>query len=100
MTATRVVSGAICLRLNRPYRRSGENAPAFALSDVKSAYRARRLAATATQESPMTVRAGRELLAVPGPTNIPDEVLQAMHRPAVEIYSEPLIGSPTACSTT
>jgi alanine-glyoxylate transaminase/serine-glyoxylate transaminase/serine-pyruvate transaminase len=39
----------------------------------------------------MTVRAGREFLAVPGPTNIPDEVLQAMHRPAVEIYSAPLI---------
>jgi alanine-glyoxylate transaminase/serine-glyoxylate transaminase/serine-pyruvate transaminase len=39
----------------------------------------------------MSVRAGREFLAVPGPTNIPDEVLQAMHRPAVEIYSEPLI---------
>jgi alanine-glyoxylate transaminase/serine-glyoxylate transaminase/serine-pyruvate transaminase len=39
----------------------------------------------------MTVRAGREFLAVPGPTDIPDEVLQAMHRPAVEIYSEPLI---------
>src|ERR1700685_976940 len=39
----------------------------------------------------MTVRGGRELLASPGPTNIPDEVLQAMHRPAVEIYSEPLI---------
>ena len=39
----------------------------------------------------MTVRAGREFLAVPGPTNIPDEVLQAMHRPAIEIYSEPLI---------
>ena len=39
----------------------------------------------------MTVRAGRELLASPGPTNIPDEVLQAMHRPAVEIYAKPLI---------
>jgi alanine-glyoxylate transaminase / serine-glyoxylate transaminase / serine-pyruvate transaminase len=39
----------------------------------------------------MAVRSGREFLAVPGPTNIPDEVLQAMHRPAVEIYSEPLI---------
>jgi alanine-glyoxylate transaminase/serine-glyoxylate transaminase/serine-pyruvate transaminase len=39
----------------------------------------------------MTVRAGRELLAVPGPTNIPDEVLQAMHRPALEIYAAPLI---------
>jgi alanine-glyoxylate transaminase / serine-glyoxylate transaminase / serine-pyruvate transaminase len=39
----------------------------------------------------MTVRAGREFLAVPGPTNIPDQVLQAMHAPAVELYSEPLV---------
>lgn len=39
----------------------------------------------------MAVRAGREFLAVPGPTNIPDQVLQAMHRPAVELYSKPLI---------
>jgi len=39
----------------------------------------------------MSVRAGREFLAVPGPTNIPDAVLQAMQRPAVEIYSKPLI---------
>ena len=39
----------------------------------------------------MTVRAGREILASPGPTNIPDEVLQAMHRQAVEIYDGPLV---------
>ena len=39
----------------------------------------------------MAVRAGRQFLAIPGPTNIPDEVLQAMHRPAVDIYSGPLI---------
>ncbi len=39
----------------------------------------------------MVVRAGREFLAVPGPTNIPDQVLQAMHRPAVELYSKPLV---------
>jgi alanine-glyoxylate transaminase/serine-glyoxylate transaminase/serine-pyruvate transaminase len=39
----------------------------------------------------MTVRAGREFLAIPGPTTIPDEVLQAMHRPAVDMYSRPLI---------
>jgi alanine-glyoxylate transaminase / serine-glyoxylate transaminase / serine-pyruvate transaminase len=39
----------------------------------------------------MSVRAGREFLAVPGPTTIPDEVLQAMQRPAVEIHSKPLI---------
>jgi alanine-glyoxylate transaminase/serine-glyoxylate transaminase/serine-pyruvate transaminase len=39
----------------------------------------------------MTVRAGREFLAIPGPTNVPDEVLRAMHRPAVDIYSGPLL---------
>jgi alanine-glyoxylate transaminase/serine-glyoxylate transaminase/serine-pyruvate transaminase len=40
----------------------------------------------------MTVRAGREFLSIPGPTVVPDEVLQAMHRPAVDIYSGALIG--------
>jgi alanine-glyoxylate transaminase/serine-glyoxylate transaminase/serine-pyruvate transaminase len=35
----------------------------------------------------MTVRQGREFLALPGPTTIPDEVLQAMHRPAIDIYA-------------
>jgi alanine-glyoxylate transaminase/serine-glyoxylate transaminase/serine-pyruvate transaminase len=39
----------------------------------------------------MTVRAGREFLAIPGPTTIPDAVLGAMHRPAVDIYAGPLI---------
>jgi alanine-glyoxylate transaminase / serine-glyoxylate transaminase / serine-pyruvate transaminase len=39
----------------------------------------------------MTVRAGREFLATPGPTTIPDEVLRAMHRPAVDMYSGPLL---------
>ncbi|HXW27262.1 MAG TPA: aminotransferase class V-fold PLP-dependent enzyme, partial [Xanthobacteraceae bacterium] len=39
----------------------------------------------------MVVRAGREFLVIPGPTTVPDEVLQAMHRPAVDIYSGPLI---------
>jgi len=37
------------------------------------------------------VRAGREFLAIPGPTTIPDEVLNAMHRPAVDIYAGPLL---------
>ena len=37
----------------------------------------------------MTVRAGREFLAIPGPTNMPDEVLAAMHRPAIDIYAGP-----------
>src|ERR1700750_894417 len=35
----------------------------------------------------MSVRAGREFLAIPGPTTMPDEVLQAMHRPSLDIYS-------------
>src|ERR1700754_3615952 len=39
----------------------------------------------------MTVRAGREFLALPGPTNIPDQVLQAMHRPALDIYSKEML---------
>src|SRR6201989_3222230 len=39
----------------------------------------------------MSVRAGREFLAIPGPTTVPDEVLLAMHRPAVDIYSGPLL---------
>jgi alanine-glyoxylate transaminase/serine-glyoxylate transaminase/serine-pyruvate transaminase len=39
----------------------------------------------------MLLRAGREFLAIPGPTTIPDEVLRAMHRPAVDMYSPSLI---------
>ena len=30
-------------------------------------------------------------MAVPGPTILPDEVLRAMHRPAIDIYSGPLL---------
>lgn len=39
----------------------------------------------------MVLRAGREFLAIPGPTTIPDEVLAAMHRPAMDIYAGELI---------
>jgi alanine-glyoxylate transaminase/serine-glyoxylate transaminase/serine-pyruvate transaminase len=39
----------------------------------------------------MVVRAGREFLAIPGPTNMPDEVLRAMHRPALDIYSDTML---------
>jgi len=39
----------------------------------------------------MVVRAGREFLAIPGPTTMPDEVLQAMHRPAMDIYSKEMV---------
>ncbi len=34
---------------------------------------------------------GREFLSIPGPTNVPEMVLQAMHRPAVDIYAEELL---------
>src|SRR6478672_12149033 len=39
----------------------------------------------------MVVRAGREFLAIPGPTTMPDEVLRAMHRPALDIYSDQMV---------
>lgn len=40
----------------------------------------------------MSVAAGREQLNIPGPTNIPDAVLAAMHRPAIDIYSGDMLG--------
>jgi alanine-glyoxylate transaminase/serine-glyoxylate transaminase/serine-pyruvate transaminase len=40
----------------------------------------------------MTVRNGREFLSIPGPTTVPDDVLSAMHHPAIDIYSGPLEG--------
>ena len=39
----------------------------------------------------MTVANGRQFLSIPGPTNVPDAVLQAMMRPAVDIYTGPLV---------
>src|ERR687889_595627 len=39
----------------------------------------------------MSVAGGREFLSIPGPTNIPDAVLAAMQKPAVDIYSGPLV---------
>src|SRR3954463_3039811 len=39
----------------------------------------------------MSVSAGREFLSIPGPTVIPDAVLAAMQKPAVDIYSGPLV---------
>ena len=38
----------------------------------------------------MSLRTSREILVTPGPTMIPDEVLGAMHRPTVDLYSEAL----------
>jgi alanine-glyoxylate transaminase / serine-glyoxylate transaminase / serine-pyruvate transaminase len=46
---------------------------------------------THKENQQMTVRAGREFLAIPGPTTMPDEVLQAMHRPALDIYSDQML---------
>ena len=40
----------------------------------------------------MTVAKGREFLSIPGPTNVPDAVLAAMQRPAIDIYSGEMIG--------
>ena len=34
----------------------------------------------------MSLGNGRKFLSIPGPTTVPDEVLRAMHRPAVDIY--------------
>ncbi len=45
----------------------------------------------------MTLRSGREFLSIPGPTTVPDEVLAAMHRPAIDIYSGSLIDITTSC---
>lgn len=45
----------------------------------------------------MTVRNGREFLSIPGPTTVPDEVLAAMHRPAVDIYSDDLLAVTMSC---
>ncbi len=39
----------------------------------------------------MSVANGRQFLSIPGPTNVPDSVLQAMMRPAVDIYTGPLV---------
>ena len=45
----------------------------------------------------MTVRNGREFLAIPGPTTVPDEVLAAMHRPAIDIYAGDLVDTTATC---
>lgn len=39
----------------------------------------------------MTLANGRELLAIPGPTTVPEAVLQAMMRPALDIYAGPML---------
>lgn len=45
----------------------------------------------------MTVRHGRQFLAIPGPTTVPDAVLNAMHQPAQDIYSDDLLNLTHTC---
>lgn len=45
----------------------------------------------------MTLAKGREFLMIPGPTNVPDEVLRAMHRPAIDIYDGALLDVTDTC---
>ncbi|MCB4455292.1 pyridoxal-phosphate-dependent aminotransferase family protein [Leisingera sp. McT4-56] len=40
---------------------------------------------------PVNVSAGRKYLAIPGPSVVPDPVLQAMHRPSPNIYAGELV---------
>jgi alanine-glyoxylate transaminase/serine-glyoxylate transaminase/serine-pyruvate transaminase len=45
----------------------------------------------------MTVAKGREFLSIPGPTNVPDAVLAAMQRPAIDIYSGDMLAITDTC---
>ena len=47
----------------------------------------------------MTVSQGREFLAIPGPTVVPEQVLNAMHRPAIDIYTGALVEVTDYCLT-
>src|SRR5215510_3794394 len=51
----------------------------------------------ATKGFAMTVAKGREFLSIPGPTNVPDAVLAAMQRPAIDIYSGEMVGITDSC---
>lgn len=43
------------------------------------------------------VAQGRDFLAIPGPTVVPDQVLNAMHRPAIDIYTGSLVAVTESC---
>src|SRR5262245_805836 len=45
----------------------------------------------------MTVSNGRQFLSIPGPSNVPDAVLQAMQRPAMDIYAGEMSGLTDSC---
>ena len=50
----------------------------------------------ASKNTPTAAR-GRNLLMTPGPTNVPDRVLQAMNRPAIELTGETFIALCRSC---
>ena len=50
-----------------------------------------------TLDRPVPLARGREFLSIPGPTNVPEVVLQAMHRPAVDIYADELLDTTRQC---
>ena len=43
------------------------------------------------------VKRGREFLHTPGPTNIPDRILNAMHQPAVDFTAPPFVEMTRSC---
>jgi len=45
----------------------------------------------------MTLSCGRDVLAIPGPTTLPDEVLNASHRQPVDLYDGPLLQVTDSC---
>ena len=45
----------------------------------------------------MKLSGGPQFLCTPGPTTVPDEVLRAMHRPALDIYAGELIETTNQC---
>ncbi|MEJ1158394.1 pyridoxal-phosphate-dependent aminotransferase family protein [Prosthecomicrobium sp. N25] len=50
-----------------------------------------------TRSTPVALARGREFLSIPGPTNVPEVVLAAMNRPAVDIYAEELLETTGRC---
>ena len=54
-------------------------------------------APSSTPGGPVPLARGREFLSIPGPTNVPETVLQAMHRPAVDIYADDLLDTTRQC---
>ncbi len=58
---------------------------------------ARTPSAAAPAARPAPLARGREFLSIPGPTNVPDSVLGAMHRPAVDIYDDDLLDTTRQC---